>query len=140
MSGNTLAGGDKTTTITVRVDENLKERYRTEVDSMSGDIEEYIREKVNSEPDGYDTPLIPPTEPRLARGYRKLCAAATSNGNVRDDTACRIVSGGPENIAKSEAKDLVLKQLHRRGYIRPTGSPYTSESYWKLNHWEARDE
>jgi hypothetical protein len=116
-----------------------KERYRAEVDSMSGDIEEYIRERVTSDPDCHDTPPIPPVKPRRHRGYKTLRAPASRSGIVRDDTARRVVSGGPENIAKSEARALVLKQLHREGYIRPVGSPYTDDSYWKLNGWEKSD-
>ena len=127
MSGNRLVGAEKSTTITVRLDEELKERYRSKVDSMSGDLEEYIREAVNSGPEKRVTPIVPPAKPRLRCGYEQLCAAASRNGVVRDDTATRVVSGGPENIAKNESRDLALKQLHRDGYIRPMGSPSTNE-------------
>ena len=135
MSGNTLAGADKSTTITVRVDEATKERFRAEVDSMSGDLEAYIRDRVSGDPEPEETPLIPPRKPRLARGYKRLCAAASQSGRVRDDTARRVTSGGSENISKADSIDMVLKPLRRRGYILPSGSIFAQDSYWKLNGW-----
>jgi hypothetical protein len=133
MSGNKLAGGDKTTTISVRVDEATKDEYQERVDSMSGDLADYINERVGSQ--DYDTPLQPPYNPRLARGYKRLVDAATENGHIRGDTARRVVSGGPNNISKDEAIDLVLKPLHRNGYIKPTGTILSQRQYWELNGW-----
>jgi hypothetical protein len=136
MSGNTLAGANKSKTITVRVDGATKEKYRDQVDSMSGDLEAYIRSRVADTREPEDTPLIPPREPRLERGYKRLCAAATQHGHVPDETARRVTSGGRENIGKSETKDLVLAPLNRRGYIRPIGSVFARKSAWKLNGWD----
>lgn len=136
MSGNTLAGGqeDGSDKITFRLPSHLKRQYKDQVDNMSGDLEQYVRRKVEGRtPDGYDTPLAPPRDDEdLRRAYETICELANRNGILRHGTAKRAISGGPNNLSKDEVDFRLLRPLRRRGYIAHVCGPYGRERAWKL--------
>lgn len=80
------------------------------------------------------TPLVPPSEPRLSRAYKRLCMAANQSGVVRAKTARRACSGGSHNLAKDEVEPLLLRPLQERGYLRRLGNIH-GDCAWKLVGW-----
>lgn len=94
------------------------------------DMENTIRDKDTSNL----TPRAPPTEPHLRYGYKRLCMVSSS-GYVTDETARRVVPGGSYNLSKSEAIDLVLRPLQKRGYLGRDGNAL-GDSSWKIRGWD----
>lgn len=147
MSGNSLAGGDTQgrDKITVRLPEHLKQQYKGEVDSMSGDIREYIRETVGNSSDDYDTPRQPPTDNQyLRRAYVELCNLARESdkdtGVVHHDSVTNRLSGGPRNLSKDEVERNLLRPLRRRGYIAHSIDTLTGQHRtWKIRGWNDGD-
>lgn len=80
------------------------------------------------------TPLVPPSEARLSRAYKRLCMAANRAGVVRAKTARRACAGGPNNLGKDEVDPLLLRPLHERGYISRLAN-VQGDTAWKLVGW-----
>lgn len=114
------------------------EKFEKHIDETGESKSELIRKGIDAILSGTmvesTPPLHPPAENHLEYGYRQLFKAANADGYVKSDTAKRVCSGGPENIAKSEVYDLVLKKLLRRGYIKRTSNLYGDTAY-KLTGW-----
>ena len=107
-------------------------------DSRSEAIRGLMRNAVGSTPE-YVTPLEPPRNERLARGYKRLCQAANKNGVVRRDSARKACTNGPQNLSKQEVDALVLEPLDRRGYITLQSNLY-GDSAWKIVGWDTDGE
>lgn len=107
-------------------------------DSRSDAIRGLMRKAIGGTPE-YVTPLEPPRNDRLARGYKRLCQASNANGVVRRDTAQKACTNGPQNLSKEEVDALVLKPLDRRGYITLQSNLY-GDSAWKIVGWETDGE
>lgn len=110
--------------ITFRLPTHLKEQYKEEVDNMSADLEDYVRQKVN-EPseDGGLEPYDDPEHRDLAIAYRTLCDKRTMSGIVRGETAKRALAQAVENVDQKDAYRL-LRRLQKRGYVHlQTGIP-----------------
>jgi hypothetical protein len=84
--------------------------------------------------DELGTPLIPPSESRLSRAYKRLCMAANQNGIVRSRTARRACAGGPNNLGKDEVEPLLLRPLHKRGYISRLAN-VQGDTAWQITGW-----
>jgi len=93
-----------------------------------------MRKAIGGTPE-YITPLEPPRNETLARGYKRLCQAANANGIVRSETAKKTCTNGPQNLSKNGVGALVPKPLDRRGYIRLRSNLYGTNA-WKLVGWE----
>jgi hypothetical protein len=119
-------------------DEWAEERY----ENRSEAIQALMRNAVNSGPDlEYDTPLQPPADEVLSRGYRRLCLAASGDGVVPHESAKITCSNGPSNLSKQEATRMVLRPLRERGYLRRLVSVDVREgsSAWKIVGWDDWD-
>lgn len=103
-------------------------------ESRSEAIRALMGQAIGGTPE-YVTPLEPPKNERLARGYKRLCQAANSNGIVRPKTAKKACTNGPQNLNKKEVDALVLRPLNRRGYLNLQGNVY-GDFAWKIVGWE----
>jgi hypothetical protein len=135
MSGNTLAGGEDTTSITFRVPSHLKEQFKNDVDNMSATLQEYVRDHVNKSDVEQPTPRDPPTEQHLARAYEQLCEIVSREGVVKQSTAKRMLSGGPRKCSKEDVVHNLLHPLRKRGYIHRTSDVYGNVS-WHIHGWD----
>lgn len=110
-----LAGSDEVSTISVRVDESMKESYKKALDdgvSMSEDIREYIKRK---------DPKVRGSEPldeRLSEAYRTLEENTDERNQIRTEAAKTLLANRL-NIPKNLVQDMLLLPLENRGYIRP---------------------
>lgn len=142
-TGNELAGADDVVTPSLRVHRNLLDDFDEWAEENHGNRSAALRELMKSAIDGeavtHTTPRKPPEEDMLADAYRSLChlarAKGSTKGYVRESTARRIVSGGPENIAKDETRDLILQPLVKRGYLRRVGNAVGDTSY-RIHGWD----
>ncbi|WP_323191580.1 hypothetical protein [Halostella sp. PRR32] len=108
-------GNDK---ITFRLPTHLKEQ----VDNMSADLEQYVRQKVDTPTeDGGVEHYADPDDRELAVAYRTLCKKRTESGIVRGETAKRALAQAVDNVDQKDAQRL----LHRLANI---------EDIWFLNH------
>jgi len=143
--GNQLAGSEKMKRPSIRVHENLLDEFdewvdQSEYDGRSAAVRAFMKQATGGTPEGL-TPLQPPTEDRLADAYRNLCKAGYPNGKVREQTALRLCSGGPNGIEKSEVPHMVLHPLRRRGYLqRWNGHPgqRTPQVVWEIVGWDTK--
>ncbi|MDS0280618.1 hypothetical protein [Haloarcula onubensis] len=108
------SGSDK---ITFRLPTHLKEQYKEQVDNMSADLEDYVRQQV-AEPttDATVEPYDDPDNRDLAIAYRTLCKKCTENGIVRGKTAKRALAQAVDNTDQQDAHRL-LRLLEKRGYV-----------------------
>jgi predicted small metal-binding protein len=142
MSGNTLKGTNKQgrDKVTVRVPTHLKEQYKEQVSSMSDDLRDHIRQRVEGyDSSQHDTPLQPPDDPELAEAYELLCDLANCNGIVRNSVAKRALSGGRNNLDKESVVYRLLHPLRKRGYLGLRSDLYGDHRAWKLRGWDNGD-
>jgi len=108
------SGSDK---ITFRLPTHLKEQYKQQVDNMSADLEQYVRQQVDAPAeDGGVEPYADPDSRELAVAYRTLCKKRTESGIVRGETAKRALAQAVDNVDQKDAQRL-LHRLANRGYV-----------------------
>jgi len=108
------SGSDK---ITFRLPTHLKEQYKEQVDNMSADLEQYVRQQVNAPTeDGGVEPYADPDDRELAVAYRTLRKKRTESGIVRGETAKRALAQAVDNVDQKDAQRL-LHRLSKRGYV-----------------------
>ncbi|GGM46229.1 hypothetical protein [Haloarcula argentinensis] len=115
--GSQLHEEDGSDKITFRLSTQLKEQYKEQVDNMSADLEEYVRQRVSEpETDGGLEPYDDPNSRELAIAYRTLCKKRTDNGIVRGESAKRALAQAVDSIDQQDAQRL-LSRLENRGYV-----------------------
>lgn len=115
--GSQLHEEDGSDKITFRLSTTLKEQYKEQVDNMSADLEEYVRQRVSEpETDGGLEPYADPDNRELAIAYRTLCEKRTDNGIVRGESAKRALAQAVDSIDQQDAQRL-LARLEKRGYV-----------------------
>lgn len=101
--------------ITVRLDEELKEKYRDYCDrngnSMSGNLKDHIRAVTNGTDSG---PL--PDDPELAKAYRRLYELRSTDNRLKVEDAEPQIAN-ILNIPVKTVRRRVLRKLDNRGYI-----------------------
>lgn len=106
-------------TITVRIDSDLKEQYRDEVDSMSDDLRDHIRSVVESEAGGRQQIF---EDKVLNDGYRALRDAAHThdpNGRRIDVSTATAAAAESTKVPSKAIRQRVFKPLEELGYLRP---------------------
>ena len=141
--GNKLAGSERAKRTSIRVHEELLEEFDELVEERNSTRTDQIRrlmqlEVQRSNNEGYQTPLRPPLDGQLAYGYERLCQASNASGVIKGSVAEKVTTNGPNNLAKSETRHLVLRPLQRRGYIRRMSNLYGDEAY-RIVGWEDDD-
>lgn len=108
------SGSDK---ITFRLPTHLKEQYKEQVDNMSADLEEYVRQQVTETAEtGTVEPYSDPDDRELAVAYRTLCKKRSQSGIVRGETAKRVLAQSVDHVDQQSAMRL-LRRLEDRGYV-----------------------
>jgi hypothetical protein len=119
-----------------RADAELVEQ----LDNQTGDrnrsdvLRELIRDRVESD-ESEDTPLVPPTDETLRTAYLALCEVANRSGVVRWDAGLSVLSSRL-GLGKKEIEHIVIKKLHRAGYISRLSSFDQSDRAMRLNGWD----
>jgi hypothetical protein len=126
-------------TVSLKADEELVDSFDEWVegsrfDSRSAALRGLMRDATDR-PLDTGTPLVPPDDELLGESYRKLCRASTGDGVIKHERARRVLAGGPENLSKSDVLDMVLRPLHRRGYLLRRANLYGATA-WKLVGWD----
>jgi hypothetical protein len=111
--GNRLKGAEKSKTITVRVPQRLKEQYKDEVDSMSGDLKEHIKRRVEEGDDWIE----PPENDMLRKGWRAMRRAAGPDGTIPTSVAKSRISEAAR-VKPEDAIRCVIRPLDDLGYVR----------------------
>ncbi|NLV09345.1 hypothetical protein GOC74_05300 [Halomicrobium mukohataei] len=108
------SGDDK---ITFRLPTHLKEQYKEQVDTMSADLEAYVRRKVEQPvQDGGIEPYAEPDDRQLAIAYRTLCEHRSPSGIVRGETAKSALAQTIDHVDMDGAQRL-LYRLEDRAYV-----------------------
>lgn len=122
---------DTRSTITVRVDSELKEEYRDSVESMSGDLRKHIRDSVQH---GDDSENVELGDELLNEGYRALkqtieLYTPPGRDSIMSGKAIPKIServGIPSDAVKTR----ILKPLEKRAVIVPSsGRIHLVEGY-----------
>ncbi|AUV82062.1 hypothetical protein C2R22_10720 [Salinigranum rubrum] len=100
--------------ITVRVDEDLKDRYKSSVDSMSDDLREHIRDAAGRATEGANVP----EDDRLARAYRLLERNSTFDNRIDVDVAENLLAQ-ELGMNKAVVRTSVTRKLETLGYLAP---------------------
>jgi hypothetical protein len=129
------AGG---ASVSFQADETLVENFddwveQSQYGSRSEALRTLMAQASDSTPDS-GTPLVPPTEERLATAYKRLCDYANQNGVVRHEAA-KSGLASVLNLNKGEIYHAVLKKLHRRNYLRSKGNIYGDRA-WIIVGWD----
>ncbi|WP_144901337.1 hypothetical protein [Halobellus captivus] len=114
-----LQEADERATITVRVDADLKDQYKSRVDSMSDDLREHVREVVEGDE---NDPTAVIEDDVLRNGYQALLSAADVhdvNGRRLDvDTATSAIAERTR-VPGNAVRDRVLRPLEQLGFVKP---------------------
>ncbi|MCU4716855.1 CopG family ribbon-helix-helix protein [Halapricum hydrolyticum] len=124
--------------VKVRVDADLVDEFDQWCDDRDTNRSEAIRQHMRAAVSGgqeYETPRQPPNDDdRLATAYHRLCAVANQDGVIREDTATSILAT-VLGISKKETRPMVLRPLHKRGYLTRQSNVFGATSYhiagWK---------
>jgi predicted RND superfamily exporter protein len=137
--GNTLPGGDESSTISFRVRDALKQQFKArvdemeDVDSMSEELTNHVRRVVNGTEVEQVTEIEPweaPEEPRLAKAYRLLCEEQR-DGKVPGEQAKSQIAQ-QSSIPIDQVRRQVLKPLADRGYVK-FQSELPPSDYWVVH-------
>jgi len=114
--------GNRRKQVKFRVDEQLVEEFDDQIGdrNRSEVLRELLQDRVEG-PESEDTPLVPPTDDRLREAYIALCEIANRDGVIRWATALSVLSSRL-GLNKTEINAVVLKKLHKNGYIRRLSS------------------
>ncbi|WP_380681065.1 hypothetical protein [Salinigranum sp. GCM10025319] len=102
-------------TVTVRVDSDLKQRYKESVDSMSDDLRTHIEQVAGA---GEDDPLDD-LDDRLTAAYRALRRHASPETHRVDVETGKSAVAEATRLNKGAVREAVLKPLEQKGYISP---------------------
>lgn len=114
-----LQESDTRSTVTLRIDEELKEQYKDQVGSMSSDLREHIRETVDGP--GRDVPDL--GDELLTEGYAALRDAVDAHTGpdsrmIDADMARSWVANSLDMPAES-VRARIFEPLRKRGLVRP---------------------
>ena len=126
--------------VTVRLSGDRLDRFEEFLEAGDASKSDVVRKGIDAvvASDTHDErgpPFRPPTEDRLARGYRKLYRNANADGVIGEEAARRVCSGGPDGLSKTEVKTSILKPLHRRNYLKRVANIYGDSAY-RINGWD----
>lgn len=125
------------TNVSAKLKGDLGERFEQYVEETGATKTDVIKKGIKlvlaeaEQLAGDELPLEPPSDSQLAHGYQRLVMASNSNGVIKGSVARRVTTNGPNNLAKTETRDLVLRPLHDRGYLKRVSSVYGDEA-WEL--------
>jgi predicted RND superfamily exporter protein len=132
--GNTLPGGQESSTISFRVADRLKQQYKAEVDNMSEDLTAHVRRVVNGtavEQTEEIEPWETPDDAELAKAYRLLCQEQR-NGTVPGKQAYSLIAQHLSSMQADQVRRRVLKPLADRGYLKFQNEQPPSD-YWVVH-------
>jgi hypothetical protein len=114
-----LQESDTRSTVTVRIDENLKQAYQDEVESMSADLREHIKETVD-EPER-DVPDL--GDERLTNGYAALLDAveihSSPDSRSIDAEIARSHVANRLDMPVGAVRARIFEPLRTRNLVRP---------------------
>ncbi|QLG27711.1 hypothetical protein HUG10_09165 [Halorarum halophilum] len=119
-----LQSSDSRATITFRVDEATKEAYKENVNSMSGDLREYV--SAVAEADGVETSDLP-TDETLREAYLILLESAGDNLRLKTEAAESVLAQKLSR-PKTAVRSGVLKPLENRGFTKASWGVITVQS------------
>lgn len=128
-------------TVTVKVDPDALDEFddwwdgQTDHQNRSEALRELIRNCGRTGGSGQTLPLSPPADDDLEWAYRRLAVAANGDGVIPDAMARRVCAGGRAGYSKEEARDLLLRPLHKSNYLRRSANVY-GDCAWKLTGWD----
>lgn len=119
-----LQSSDSRAPITFRVDESTKEAYKEHVNSMSGDLREYV--SAVGQADGVETSDLPSDE-TLRAVYLILLESAGDNLRLKTEAAESVLA---EKLTrpKTAVRSGVLKPLKKRGLTKARWGVITVQS------------